>query len=175
MKPRYLRRSGRLELKAKHCIRAGQKDCSVPAADVIIVGGGVIGCSIAYYLTQAGARVTVFERGEIGGEASGAAAGMLAPLDDSLRQGPLDNLCLASLQLFRSLVDSLRDETGIDVEYVRSGVLRIAFTEEDATLLNNEWDRCRAYCSGSTRRPSALWSRALRQLAAVSTSPTYIM
>jgi glycine oxidase len=52
--------------------------------DVIIVGGGVIGCSVAYYLAQAGARVTIFERGEIGGEASGAAAGMLVPLDDSL-------------------------------------------------------------------------------------------
>jgi glycine oxidase len=118
-----------------------QEDYSVPAADVIIVGGGVIGCSIAYYLAQAGARVTIFERGEIGGEASGAAAGMLAPLDDSLQQGPLDNLCLASLQLFRSLADSLRDETGIDVEYVRSGVLRITFTEEDATLLRQQVER----------------------------------
>jgi glycine oxidase len=113
----------------------------VPAADVIIVGGGVIGCSIAYYLAQAGVRVTILERGEIGGEASGAAAGMLVPLDDSLRRGPLDNLRLTSLQLFRSLAESLLDETGIDVEYVRSGVLRITFTEEDATLLRQQVER----------------------------------
>jgi glycine oxidase len=53
----------------------------------------------------------------------------------------LDSLCLASLQLFRSLADSLRDETGVDVEYVRSGVLRITFTEEDATSLQQQVER----------------------------------
>jgi glycine/D-amino acid oxidase-like deaminating enzyme len=52
------------------------------AGRVIIAGGGVIGCSIAYYLSKAGAEVVLLERGEVGGEASGAAAaGMLiAPL-----------------------------------------------------------------------------------------------
>ena len=48
------------------------------APAVVIVGGGVIGCAIAYYLAQAGVRVTILERGEVGGEASGASAGLLA-------------------------------------------------------------------------------------------------
>jgi glycine oxidase len=47
--------------------------------DVLIVGGGIIGCALAYYLAKEGVRATVLERGEIGGEASGASAGMLAP------------------------------------------------------------------------------------------------
>ena len=48
--------------------------------DVVIIGGGVIGCSIAYYLCKAGVAVTLVEKGDIGAEASSAAAGLLAPL-----------------------------------------------------------------------------------------------
>ena len=42
--------------------------------EVVIVGGGIIGCATAYYLAKDGAKVTVLDRGEIGNEASGAAA-----------------------------------------------------------------------------------------------------
>lgn len=106
------------------------------AADVIIVGGGVIGCAIGYYLAGAGARVTILERGEIGGEASGASAGILAPLELTLDRGPLLNLCLASMQLHPSLAETLRQETGLDVEYLRSGILRVALSDEDADGLH---------------------------------------
>ncbi len=102
------------------------------APDMIIVGGGAIGCAIAYYLAGAGARVTILERGEVGGEASGASAGILAPLELSLESGPLFNLCLASMQLHPSLAETLGQETGIDVEYLRSGILRVALSDEDA-------------------------------------------
>ncbi len=99
--------------------------------DVIIVGGGVIGCSIAYYLAEAGVRVTILERGEVGGEASGASAGLLAPVEVSLGSDALHELCLASLRLFPSLADRLSGETGIDIEYLRSGILRVAFSDAD--------------------------------------------
>jgi glycine oxidase len=105
------------------------------APDVIIVGGGVIGCAIAYYLAQAGVQVTIVERGEVGGEASGASAGLLAPLELTVEHGPLHDLCLASLPLHPPLADTLREETGIDVEYLRSGILRLALTDEDAADL----------------------------------------
>jgi glycine oxidase len=104
----------------------------VDAPDVIIVGGGVIGCAIAYNLADAGVRVTILERSEVGAEASGASAGVLAPLDLSMEPGPLLDLCLASMPLHPSLADKLREETGIEVEYVRSGLLRVALTDEDA-------------------------------------------
>jgi glycine oxidase len=102
------------------------------APDVIIAGGGVIGCAIAYYLADAGAKVTIVERGEVGGEASGTSAGLLAPLELSVEQGPLPDLCLASLPLHPPLADALREETGIDVEYLRSGILRVTLSDEDA-------------------------------------------
>jgi glycine oxidase len=129
------------------------------APDVIIVGGGAIGCAIAYYLAQAGARVTILERGEVGGEASGASAGILAPLELSLERGPLLDLCLASLELHPSLADALRQETDIDVEYLRSGILRVALSDEDAGDLH-------ALVQGQRPRGVMEWvdAEALRRL-----------
>jgi glycine oxidase len=95
------------------------------------------------YLTQTGARSPPVERGEIYGEASGAAAGMLAPLSESPRPGPFVELCLASLSLFPALADALREETGIDIEYLPSGILRVALTEDEERELRHrlEWQR----------------------------------
>jgi len=103
--------------------------------DVIIVGGGVIGCSIAYYLAREGVKVAVLDKGEIGGEASRAAAGMLAPLAEVEEDGPFQELGLASLRLFPHLSEALEQECGVDVEYLRSGILRVALTEEQAEHL----------------------------------------
>ena len=51
---------------------------------VVIAGGGVIGCAIAYYLQTSGASVVLLERGQIGGEASVPPPGMLiAPIEDA--------------------------------------------------------------------------------------------
>lgn len=49
-------------------------------ADVVIVGGGVIGCAVAYDLARAGLKVTLLEKGTVGGEASSASAGLIVPL-----------------------------------------------------------------------------------------------
>ncbi len=98
-------------------------------ADVAIVGGGVIGCAAAYYLTQAGADVTLLERDGVAGEASGAAAGILAPLAESHGPGPFLDLALAGLRVFPELSETLRRETGLDVEYLPTPVLRVALNE----------------------------------------------
>jgi glycine oxidase len=128
------------------------------APDVIIVGGGVIGCAIAYYLAETGARVTILERGEVGGEASGASAGILAPLELSVASGSLLDLCEASLPLHPSLADTLREETGIDVEYLRSGILRVALTDEDADELRALVERQQAGTAMEWVDPEALRS-----------------
>jgi glycine oxidase len=93
--------------------------------DVIIVGGGVIGCSIAYHLRKAGTSVTVIDQGEIGAEASSAAAGLLAPLGSLAGPGPFADLLLASFALFPALVPELEDASGIRVKYEQTGVLRV--------------------------------------------------
>ena len=68
-------------------------------ADVVIVGGGVIGCASAYYLTKAGAGVALLEKGEVGGAASCAAAGMLVPPAEAAASGPFRDLSRAGLAL----------------------------------------------------------------------------
>lgn len=93
--------------------------------DVVIVGGGVIGCSIAYHLRKAGVPVTVVDQGEIGAEASSAAAGLLAPLGSLAGPGPFADLLLASFALFPALVPELEDASGIDMEYEQTGALRV--------------------------------------------------
>ncbi|TMD57401.1 MAG: FAD-dependent oxidoreductase [Chloroflexi bacterium] len=84
-----------------------------PTTDIVIIGGGVIGCAIAYHLRKAGVDVTVVDQGEIGGEASSAAAGLLAPLGSLSGPGPLADLMLASFALFPTLVPELEDASGI--------------------------------------------------------------
>ncbi len=95
---------------------------------VAIAGGGVIGCAIAYYLQKAGADTVLIERGEIGGEASGAAAGMLIPPAAAVPPGPFRDICFASLDLYPSLIDGVQAESGTDVECRADGMLVVAET-----------------------------------------------
>ena len=103
--------------------------------DVIVVGGGVIGCATAYELAKAGASVTLVESGEVAGQASGAAAGMLIPPPWAAPGGAFRDLCRASLDLYPRLVDDVQGETGIDVEYLAAGLLVVVQTEAAAQAL----------------------------------------
>ncbi len=95
------------------------------AADVVIVGGGIIGCAIAYNLRKLGVDVIVLDKGEIGAEASSAAAGLLAPLGPLSGSGPFADLLLASFSLFPSLVTELEEVSGTHTGYERTGALRV--------------------------------------------------
>src|SRR5947209_6980951 len=86
--------------------------------DLCVVGGGLIGLSVAWRAAQRGARVAVLEAGRIGGGASHVAAGMLAPVTEaevgeSGRR--LLELSLDSLDRWPAFAQELRAETGIDV------------------------------------------------------------
>ena len=74
----------------------------VVTSDVIVIGGGIIGCSIAWRLAREGARVVLIEREQPGAEASSAAAGLLVPEAGPHVPAPLLAHWLASLQIPRS-------------------------------------------------------------------------
>lgn len=112
-----------------------------PSADVLVVGGGVVGCSVAWHLAREGLSVTVLERGAIAGQASGAAAGMLAPLGEAESAGPFLEWGLRSLDRFESLAQELREVSGVDPEFVRSGILRVATDEAGAIELARQRER----------------------------------
>jgi glycine oxidase len=105
--------------------------------DVLVVGGGVIGMSIAESLAIEGLRVRVFESERVGSGASGAAAGMLAPLSEAREDGPLLRLGMEGLHRLGLLCDRLKDETGIDPELEASGLVQIAMSEAEAASLIN--------------------------------------
>ncbi|GAC1397277.1 MAG: glycine oxidase ThiO [Ktedonobacteraceae bacterium] len=94
--------------------------------DVVVIGGGVIGCAIAYYLSKQGVDVTLLEQGEIGSQASGAAAGIFSLLKPLARIDDYNRLLLASRALFPSLMLELKAVSSIDPEYEQTSTLRTA-------------------------------------------------
>jgi glycine oxidase len=107
-------------------------------SDVIVVGGGAIGTSVAYFLAREGLSVTLFEREELASQASGAAAGMLAPLCEAGGKDAFSQLGLQSLEMFPGLVAELQELSGIDPQLVRSGTLRAALTDAEAEELRGQ-------------------------------------
>lgn len=119
--------------------------------DVGIIGGGVIGLSCAWRLAQSGARVALFERGEIGREASWAAAGMLAAQCEAAHHPPSESgsieyskraamfdLCLQSRAMYADFADEIGD-VELDLSTARSatyfrGITYAATSGDDVAI-----------------------------------------
>lgn len=114
-------------------------------AGVVIIGGGIIGCGIAYRLAQKGARVAVLEQHQVGGAASAAAAGMWAPLAAAEAPGPFVALGVDSLARYPDFVAELQEATGADVELSAHGLLHLALTETEAAALRQRLAWQQAY------------------------------
>lgn len=106
--------------------------------DVVIVGGGIAGCGSAWELAKAGARVVVLERAVPGAEASSAAAGIIGAQVEAHADGPLFELALASRKLYPAWARELARETGIDIEFRASGVMRVESTARALARLERE-------------------------------------
>jgi glycine oxidase len=126
----------------KHCKLMSFSDNKI--SDVLIIGGGVIGLSIARALHKKGVRkITILERGALGAEASHAAAGMLAPNAGTEKTDEFFHLCQESNKLYEAFAAELQDETDIDIELDRQGTLYVALTDDDAREIGRrfEWQR----------------------------------
>lgn len=93
-------------------------------ADVAVVGGGVIGLSLARELSARGLDVVVLERGRTGEEASWAAAGLLTAQSDAAAPSAFFRFARESRDLYPGWTDALRQETGLDAGWRPTGVLR---------------------------------------------------
>jgi glycine oxidase len=98
---------------------------------VVIVGGGIIGNSVAWRLAREGATVTVLERARLGQEASWAAAGLIAPQAEAQSAGPFFDLCLRARDSFRQISARLIGDSGIDPEYGDFGILYLALNDAE--------------------------------------------
>ncbi len=104
--------------------------------DVLVVGGGVIGLTIAYQLADTSIQVELVDAGEFGREASWAGAGILPPWGGGEWATPLDKLRALSLMSFEMFSRKLREQTGIDNEYhVCGGVEFLSAENADQTDL----------------------------------------
>ncbi|MBZ5697390.1 MAG: glycine oxidase ThiO [Acidobacteriia bacterium] len=95
--------------------------------DVVIVGGGIIGGSIAFELSRRNLRVAVLDRQELMHEASWAAAGMLSPAPDCPAAIPLVPLGRASLALYPQFVASIEESSNMRTGYRTDGTLEVLF------------------------------------------------
>lgn len=103
--------------------------------DVLIVGGGIVGFSLAYALRKRGIEVVVLDQGEGGMQASRAASGLLAPLKPFAKlEDPYTQFLLFCLATFPQLIQELEEFTGIAVEYDLTGTIRLRPRKELARL-----------------------------------------
>lgn len=106
-------------------------------AEVVIIGGGVMGCAIAYNLAREGLKPVVIEKSDIGGEASGANGGGVRQSARNLKEMPL---AIESIQIYRQL----HEELGMDLEYTREGNLRLCTSEEELETMRTSVENQKA-------------------------------
>lgn len=111
-------------------------------ADVVVVGGGVIGLSVAYELAGQGATVTLLEQAQFGQEASWAGAGILHPGNLSLATSPQAKLRALSFSCWQPLSKQLKEQTGIDNCFLNCGAIQLGIsTEKSLQAEYEEWQR----------------------------------
>ena len=99
--------------------------------EVVIIGGGIVGCAGAYYLARRGVKVVLVEKSVIGNEASGRNGGGVRQQCRDRRERPL---AMASVKLW----EGLQAELGFDVEYLQGGNIRMATNEKRMQDLERE-------------------------------------
>ncbi len=112
-------------------LRPCHTDTFKPAYDVAVIGAGVIGCSVAYWLTRRGLDVLLLEAGEIAAGASGACDGFLSV--QSKEPGPMMDMTRRSLELFRRC----RDELDGDIEFRACGGMLLALGSRELAVLSS--------------------------------------
>ena len=108
--------------------------------DVVIVGGGVMGCAVAYYLGREGIGSTVVERDGVAAHASGYSAGGLNPLEGAGIPGPLGPLAITSFRMHKEIWSELTEQSGIDFGPRVVSSVRVAFDESDVPELETSFD-----------------------------------
>lgn len=101
----------------------------------MIIGAGVVGCAIARELGARGVLSTVIDGRPVGGGATQASAGMLAPYVEAHDPGPLRALAVRSLDLYDDWIAAVTLESAVEIEYRRIGTLEIAFDPAHAADL----------------------------------------
>ena len=118
--------------------RPGEEAMEERSASVIVVGGGVIGLSVAFELLRRGRTVEVIDRAEVAGTATRAAAGMLAPVSEIELEDPaVLALALDSLDRYPKFIADLEGVARRSCEYRTDGTLWVALNRDDVAELDH--------------------------------------
>lgn len=105
--------------------------------EVAVIGGGIIGCSIAYYLAKENVDVAVFENDQIGGKTTSAAAGMLGAHSECEDLDVFYPFARDSQLAYFTLREELKEHSGIDLQWKTGGIYKLAFSENEKLQLNS--------------------------------------
>ena len=112
------------------------------SSNVVVIGAGIVGCSVAYELARRGVHVQVIDRSEVGQGATQASAGVLAPFIEAFDRGPLLDLTTRSLDLYDEFVARVVEDSGAAVQYVRTGTLEVAMDDAGVARLEGIHATC---------------------------------
>lgn len=141
---------------------------------IAIVGGGVIGLSLAWELSSRGHQLTLVDQGPFGRKASWAGAGILLPGNQATSIHPLEHLEATSNDLHQSWAKRLLQQTGVDNGYRKCGGLYVATTAgEVATLAGSLgfWEERKIAAENLTREEL---QKRFPSLAHLTTGKTFL-
>lgn len=132
-------------------------------SDVLIVGGGAVGCLTAMQLAQRGADVTIMDRGELGMESTWAGGGILLPLLPWNYREEVNQLALAGARAYPAIAELLLQTTGIDPEFIVSGML-VSADSNGATNFATATEWCNQHAMRSELHEQQLWLPDVAQI-----------
>jgi glycine oxidase len=109
-------------------------------SDIIVIGAGVVGCSVAYELARRGASVEIVDERPVGMGATQASAGVLAPFIEAREGHPLLELTVRSLSMYDAFVARVSEDGGVTVPYRRTGTLDVAMNDRELQDLRTTAD-----------------------------------
>ncbi len=114
---------------------------SVNVDDVLIIGGGVVGLSIALELAECNLTVRVIDRARVGQEASWAGAGMIPPGEIHFENESYRKMARLSSQMWPAISEKIRERTGIDNEYHTCGAVIVTSSSSQREAEQQAWKK----------------------------------
>ena len=129
------------------------------SADVVIVGGGLVGAATAYFLAGEGIECMVVERDGIASHASGFSYAALGTFDEAGMDGAHFDVASLGMRLHHELAESLLEETGVNVEFRERPSLSLAFDEAEVVAAKSPegWERVRRSWEVDTQGYEVRW------------------